>query len=304
MPTCLSRSSFAAMACLDFYRLQNYHGPIDVFSGSGTQQSQRRLFLLLSNILFRYRKYPSWVPYPYVFLYNLWFMYSTFNQVRSSLELASKNIVCGSINMVYALFYTLCLGFSIQMGSDFYLIFDGTARRDLAEKLASMETNIDLSGTFNVSGGDVTGTGLNTHGSFTYIHNTPWVQTHMVEGCFRPPTHPWFLRTFPAYTQYPIIPLFSILSSFANMQPWRSRELVVMVVISCISYTANKVANHYIFNRSDIVSRYRCVCCWSAGQRVLQENGWHCVYVYGHGSIVPRSVGPFSGGWYDGWKLD
>jgi len=29
---------------------------------------------------------------------------------------------------------------------------------------------------------------------------------------------------------------------------------VVMVVISCCSYATNKVANHYIFNRSDIVS--------------------------------------------------
>ena len=27
-----------------------------------------------------------------------------------------------------------------------------------------------------------------------------------------------------------------------------------MVVISCCSYATNKVANHYIFNRSDIVS--------------------------------------------------
>lgn len=27
-----------------------------------------------------------------------------------------------------------------------------------------------------------------------------------------------------------------------------------MVIISCCSYAANKVANHYIFNRSDVVS--------------------------------------------------
>lgn len=27
-----------------------------------------------------------------------------------------------------------------------------------------------------------------------------------------------------------------------------------MVIISCCSYTSNKVANHYIFNRSDVVS--------------------------------------------------
>jgi uncharacterized membrane protein YjjB (DUF3815 family) len=39
-----------------------------------------------------------------------------------------------------------------------------------------------------------------------------------------------------------------------NLQPWRSWDLVVMVVISCISFAANTTANHFIFNRSDVVS--------------------------------------------------
>ena len=40
----------------------------------------------------------------------------------------------------------------------------------------------------------------------------------------------------------------------ANLQPFWNRETFVMVVISCAAYAANKAANHFIFDRSDIVS--------------------------------------------------
>ena len=75
----------------------------------------------------------------------------------------------------------------------------------------------------------------------------------IVAGCYRPSSFPWYLQPFPWWTQFAIVPVFSVLSSLNNEQPvaW---ELVVMVVISCISYAANKVANHFIFNRSDVVS--------------------------------------------------
>ncbi|KAI5893414.1 uncharacterized protein SCHCODRAFT_02498828 [Schizophyllum commune H4-8] len=121
--------------------------------------------------------------------------------LSSSLELASKNIVCGSVKMVYALIYTLFLGFGLQIGSDFYLL-----------------------------------------------------QTNVINGCYRPKSFPWYLQPFPIWTSAIIVPLFSTLSSLANLQPFRSKQLPVMVVISCCSYVANKLANHYIFNRSDVVS--------------------------------------------------
>ncbi|KIY49341.1 DUF1212-domain-containing protein [Fistulina hepatica ATCC 64428] len=121
--------------------------------------------------------------------------------LSSSLELASKNIVCGSVKMVYALIYTLFLGFGLQIGSDFYLF-----------------------------------------------------QQDIVDGCYRPKSFPWFLQPFPYWCAFFIVPVFSLLSSLANLQPLRSKQLPIMVVISCCSYASNKVANHYIFNRSDIVS--------------------------------------------------
>ncbi|EDR12485.1 uncharacterized protein LACBIDRAFT_145192, partial [Laccaria bicolor S238N-H82] len=120
--------------------------------------------------------------------------------LSSSLELASKNIVCGSVKMVYALIYTLFLGFGLQIGNDFYLLLDPQTR------------------------------------------------------CYRPNSFPLYLQPFPTWTAAIIVPLFSTLSSLANLQPLRSKQLPVMVIISCFSYASNKIANHYIFNRSDVVS--------------------------------------------------
>lgn len=156
--------------------------------------------------------------------------------------------------MVYALFFTLCLGFSIQMGSDFYLILDRSARRDLETMSARAVSTIDIVGLFNITSATADAGNIPLGGDFTYARNTPYTEQFMFEGCFRPPTNPWFLRLLPSWTKYPIVPIFSILSSLENLQPWYSRELVVMVVISCASYFANMFANLYIFERSDIVS--------------------------------------------------
>ncbi|KAG2757397.1 DUF1212-domain-containing protein [Suillus brevipes Sb2] len=155
--------------------------------------------------------------------------------LSSSLELASKNIVCGSVKMVYALIYTLFLGFGLQIGSDLYLLFDPTARHHLTTLAADISTRP-------------------VYGTFTFTNNTNVMQNDIIDGCYRPKHFGWYLQPFPFWTQFLIVPLFSILSSLANLQPWRSRQLPVMVVISCASYASNKVANHYIFNRSDIVS--------------------------------------------------
>jgi uncharacterized membrane protein YjjB (DUF3815 family) len=91
-------------------------------------------------------------------------------------------------------------------------------------------------------------------GTFTFTETTSLTQTYIVDGCYRPPSFPWYLRPFPMWTQFIIVPTFSVFSSLANLQPWRDFQLGVMVIISCASYASNKVANHYIFNRSDIVS--------------------------------------------------
>ncbi|OCH94051.1 DUF1212-domain-containing protein [Obba rivulosa] len=177
--------------------------------------------------------------------------------LSSSLELASKNIVCGSVKMVYALIYTLFLGFGLQIGSDFFLLFDQGARHDLADLAARVATTVTITGTFAPDNGSFS-PGFNNgdalEGTFTFSNSTTLSEEHILLGCYRPPSFPWYLQPFPWWTQIIIVPLFSVLSSLANLQPFWTWELVVMVVISCVSYVANKVANHFIFNRSDVVS--------------------------------------------------
>ncbi|KAH9966101.1 hypothetical protein BC827DRAFT_1259216 [Russula dissimulans] len=174
--------------------------------------------------------------------------------LSSSLELASKNILCGSVKMVYALIYTLFLGFGLQIGSDLYLLIDAKTRHDLASLNAALSRTVVYTGSFIVDDGTLTHPNLPSFGSFAFTDGSAPLLTHMYGGCFRPPENPWFLHPFPFWSQFVTVPLFSTLSSLSNLQPWRETDLVVMVIISCVSFAANKAANHFIFNRSDVVS--------------------------------------------------
>jgi len=111
-----------------------------------------------------------------------------------------------------------------------------------------------LTGTWHSENGTVDGTSIPLNGTWTFSHTVSPTELNIVDGCYRPKSFPWYLQPFPFWTVFIIVPLFSFLSSLSNLQPLRSKQLVVMVVISCCSYATNKVANHYIFNRSDIVS--------------------------------------------------
>ena len=159
--------------------------------------------------------------------------------------------------MVYALIYTLFLGFGLQIGSDFYLLVDHGARRHLETLAARMNAVVSVSGVFvsdNSSSYTAVTGGKPVSGTFTFSSSVPFAEEHINNGCYRPPSFPWYLQPFPWWTQFIIVPIFSTLSSLANQQPLFTIELVVMVVISCVAYAANKVADHYIFNRSDVVS--------------------------------------------------
>ncbi len=153
--------------------------------------------------------------------------------------------------MVYALIYTLFLGFGLQIGSDLYLLFDVNTRHRIASISAALTRTIVFTGNF-VADNDTSD--LMSRGSFTFTNSTEPTLEHVYEGCYRPPGFPWFLQPFPFWSQSITVPLFATLLSLSNLQPWREFDLVVMVMISCISYVANKAANHFIFNRSDIVS--------------------------------------------------
>ena len=84
--------------------------------------------------------------------------------VVSALELTSRNIMCGSLRMVYAVIYTLFLvsdlidvrriicsprtqGFGLSFGSDFYLAISKYGRNNLAN--TASEESLFLHGNFS-----------------------------------------------------------------------------------------------------------------------------------------------------------
>ena len=156
--------------------------------------------------------------------------------------------------MVYALIYTLFLGFGLQFGSDLFLLFDPSARHELDTLAARAAAAITVTGSYIADSNATLPSKLARSGTFTFTPSTPFVRQNITQGCYRPPSFPWYLQSFPWWSQFIIVPIFSVLSSLNNEQPPFTWDLIVMVVISCAAYAANKVANHFIFNRSDVVS--------------------------------------------------
>lgn len=163
-------------------------------------------------------------------------------------------MLCGSVKMVYALIYTLFLGFGLQIGSDFYLLFNPSERHRLSYLANTLSHTTTFSGTFVSDNSTRFGESRPLAGTFAFTNGTSFHQMHIIGGCHRMPEFAWYLQPFPFWSQFITVPAFSVLSSMGNLQPWRSWDLVVMVVISCISFAANTTANHFIFNRSDVVS--------------------------------------------------
>ncbi|KAF8351335.1 DUF1212-domain-containing protein, partial [Amanita rubescens] len=157
------------------------------------------------------------------------------------------------LHAVLGKFTSAIHGFGLQIGSDIYLLFDPQYKQKLEDIAAKLTTTVSLIGTWMADNTTANGT-VPLSGSWTFVHSVPPTQQDIIEGCYRPKMFPWYLQPFPLWTAFIIVPLFSTLSSLANLQPFWSKQLPVMVVISCCSYTSNKIANHFIFNRSDIVS--------------------------------------------------
>lgn len=73
-------------------------------------------------------------------------------------------------------------------------------------------------------------------------------------GCYRPPDHAFWTQPFPWWTASFLVPLYCLCSSLSNLQDWRSPQLLVMVVFSMVSWTANRLTSYFLPGKSDIVS--------------------------------------------------
>ncbi|EKM84209.1 hypothetical protein AGABI1DRAFT_124531 [Agaricus bisporus var. burnettii JB137-S8] len=176
-----------------------------------------------------------------------------FTVLISSLELMSKNIFCGSVRMVYAIIYTLFLGFGLTIGSDFYLVLDRRARSNYYHD--GLQSNLTYThGQFVFSNATslkmvsgVIGTAINPSNSTT-------MAVKVIKGCLRDDSWSWWRQPLPWYAVFVLVPLYSVCSSLSNLQDWRSFQLLVMVVFSCAAYAANKATSNLLPGRTDIVS--------------------------------------------------
>jgi hypothetical protein len=156
--------------------------------------------------------------------------------------------------MVYSVIWSLFLGFAITMGrlaqhylllivtltsltSDTYYLIDKGARLRRLAATEYLATALNIQGNFVMDGSAV------VHNfSFANITEPPSSGMYSVNGCYRAPGWPWYLQRPPMWTLFFLVPLYAFFSALASFQPVRSRELFVMILISCCSYSANRVS--------------------------------------------------------------
>lgn len=211
----------------------------------------------------------------------------------SALELASKNIVNGSVRMIYAIIYSLFLGFGLTIGSDLYYIIDRRAQTQRFEEATANRTTVTLHGAFTPDNSTVP----SFDGVFTFSNDTDKIDANTVLGCYRDPTWPWFQQDFPFWSLFLLVPTFSLFSSLWNLQPLKSKQLPVMILISCAAFAANQAANKYILNRSDVVSAIGAFVVGILGNlysRVFRGTAFQCM-VIGVLFLVPSGIAAAGG---------
>ncbi|CDO72990.1 hypothetical protein BN946_scf185007.g44 [Trametes cinnabarina] len=212
-----------------------------------------------------------------------------FTILIAALELTSRNILCGSVRMVYAIIYTLFLGFGLTIGSDFYLLINPKARRNMAA--TAMLDSETLHGYILNSN---TSTPLSQlGGTFTFMQSADSGTSHIIKGCYRNPAWPWWRQPFPWWTMLFLVPMYSTFSSIANLQAIKSIQLPIMIVFSCAAYAANKGANYLISDRSDIVSAFGAFIiglCGNIYSRVIGGTAFTSM-VTGVLFLVPSAIG-------------
>lgn len=212
-----------------------------------------------------------------------------FTILISALELTSRNILCGSVRMVYAIIYTLFLGFGLTIGSDLYLVLNKHARHNLDKTEAERYTMYH--GTFHAENGTSPVPGGAIFG---------FAQTNdprMVNGCYREPSWPWWRKELPWWTLFFLVPAYSLCSSLSNLQRLRSWQLLVMVMFACCAFVANRLSNKYFPGKSDIISASGALVIGVLGNvysRVMRGTAFTAM-VTGVLFLVPSGIGQGGG---------
>ncbi|KAG9314218.1 hypothetical protein JVU11DRAFT_5005 [Chiua virens] len=171
-----------------------------------------------------------------------------FTILISALELTSRNMLCGSVRMVYAIIYTLFLGFGLAIGSDIYLVMNPHARRALERN--QTPTYRMLHGSFQAENG----TFPLGEAVFGFAKVATLDRNYLLRGCSRQPDWPWWRQPLPWWLLPILVPTYAVASSLSNMQTFWSWQMLVMVIFACLAFTANKLGNIFLPDNGDLVS--------------------------------------------------
>ena len=138
-------------------------------------------------------------------------------------------MLCGSVRMVYAIIYSLFLGFGLTMGSDVGYLVNAHLRQEADLATRGLMSDIVVSGSFTSENA----TSLISDGSFQFTNATQAIASNIIKGCYRDPEWAWYFRPFPVWTLVILVPLYTLLSTSWNLQPLKSKQLPAMIIISC-----------------------------------------------------------------------
>lgn len=216
--------------------------------------------------------------------------------LTGSLEIGSKSMINGSAHLVFSLVYAIFLTFALQMGSDSYLFFDPEHRAFLHTISGKIEQVIELTGIFAAPHG--TSRGLPEYGTFIFTNRIdPAELIDWNNGCYRPAEFPWWAQPFPQWALFLTVPMFVTVLALANGQPWKHRDFIAMILIGCITFATNLIADYLIFERTDIVAFIGAFMCATLGnmyERYLGGNAF-VVMVPGILLLLPSGLA-LSGG--------
>lgn len=119
---------------------------------------------------------------------------------------------------------------------------DPSARREL-DKIVSEAANNTVNGFFEATNSTSNVTFV---GSFTFSNETDVTMPNIVQGCYRDESWGWYLQPLPPWVSYLLVPFFVLASAMANQQHWKSRQMLVIMVIACASFSVARLCNTYL----------------------------------------------------------
>lgn len=132
------------------------------------------------------------------------------------------------------IYWWLCFDTST---SDLYYLIDQSSRLRRLAATAYLGDALNLNGFYIADSPSLLG-------SFTFTNmTTPSGNSlYNANGCYRNPNWAWYLQRPPQWTLFFLVPLYAIFSGLASFQPLKSREIIVIVIISSCSYAAGQVS--------------------------------------------------------------